>query len=113
MLSVAMILLSVLWLPVWVARLPVNYFTVPHVRSSNVLYWALRHIVGVLLLLAGIAMLVLPGQGVLAIFIAICMMDIPGKQRWIQVILRNEQVRRGLNWLRRRHGKAELEWPDT
>ena len=38
-----------------------------------------RNSLGLLLLLAGVAMLVLPGQGLLTMLVGLCLMDFPGK----------------------------------
>ena len=64
--------------------------------------------VGLCLLLAGVAMLFLPGQGVLTILIGICLMDIPGKRYLLDRLVSNPHIQRGLNWVRRKRGKPEF-----
>ena len=70
--------------------------------------WLLRNGVGVVLLGAGLAMLVLPGQGVLTMVIGLSLLDFPGKQRVLEWCVGLEQVRRSLNWIRRKAGKPEF-----
>ncbi len=45
-----------------------------------------RNGLGSILFMAGIAMLLLPGQGLLTMFLGICVMDFPGKNRMINCI---------------------------
>jgi Putative transmembrane protein (PGPGW) len=67
-----------------------------------------KNLIGGVFVLAGIVMLVLPGQGVLTIMLGIALMNFPGKfqlERWI--------VSRGptlwfINRLRRRRGRPAL-----
>jgi hypothetical protein len=62
----------------------------------------------VLLILGGIIMLAAPGQGILSIAIGIVLVDFPGKYRFERRVASWPQVRRGLNWMRRKRGKPEL-----
>jgi hypothetical protein len=97
------------------ARLPEDYFVMgrmtrrgvrhPGVHVSLVL---LKNCLGVLLVIAGIAMLVLPGQGVLTLLIGVLLIDFPGKfqlERWL--ISRNG-VLQSVNWLRARSNRPPL-----
>lgn len=71
-----------------------------------------RNSLGLLLLLAGVAMLVLPGQGLLTMLVGLCLMDFPGKRRLLERIVQNAQVQRGLNWVRRKRGKREFAFAE-
>ena len=64
-----------------------------------------RNALGLLLVAAGLAMLFLPGQGLLTVLIGISVMDFPGKRRLLQRLLRGPKVQRTLNWIRRKRGK--------
>ena len=68
--------------------------------------------VGIVLVIAGVAMLVLPGQGLLTILIGICVMDFPGKRHLLDRLWQIPQVERGLNWIRRKQGKEEFTFPE-
>jgi len=70
--------------------------------------WMVRNGFGFCLLVAGIAMLVLPGQGLLTMLVGICLMDFPGKRRLIDRLAGIPQIQGALNWVRRKQGKAEF-----
>jgi hypothetical protein len=70
--------------------------------------WLLRNGLGLVLLIAGIAMLILPGQGILTILIGISLMDFPGKFLLLERFVRMKQIRKSLNWMRRKGGKEEF-----
>ena len=73
----------------------------------------LKNVLAVALVLVGIAMLVLPGQGVLAILLGVMLGDFPGKlklQRWI---LAKPKVMNSLNWLRQKFSKPPLDGPSA
>jgi hypothetical protein len=72
----------------------------------------LRNGVGLGLVLAGVAMLVLPGQGLLTMIIGLCLMDFPGKRHLLNRLSQIPQVQRGLNWMRRKQGKEEFIFPE-
>jgi len=106
---------SLMFVPWIVARLPVDYFLRHDQREAArrrlhpllVPLLALgRNLVGLGLLSAGFAMLFLPGQGLLTMLLGLSLMDFPGKHRLRERLLRQPQVEAGLNWLRRRAGKA-------
>ncbi len=104
-------LLAVPWL---IGRLPADYFiqhrrqvAARHQRHPAIaqLVFILRNTVGLGLLLAGIAMLVLPGQGIITILIGMSFMDFPGKHRLVDALVRRPGVARTLNWLRAKQNK--------
>jgi hypothetical protein len=73
--------------------------------------WVLRNLLGGALVVAGIAMLVLPGQGILTILIGLLLMDFPGKRRGEIYLLRKRTVARAVNWIRSRAKQPPLELP--
>lgn len=56
--------------------------------------------VGVCLLLIGLVMLVLPGQGLITMLIGLSLLPFPGKDKMEQSILSLKSVRSYLNWIR-------------
>lgn len=118
--SVVVFVGSLLAMPIIVARIPTDYFA--H-RSRPENAWARLHPVarftivavknalGVLLMLAGLAMLFTPGQGLLTLLVGFLLIDVPGKYRFEQSLLRRRKVMQLLNWIRRRKGKEPLESP--
>jgi Putative transmembrane protein (PGPGW) len=114
LLSVLLFVGSLVLIPWFVARIPADYFRgdgppsrAGRGRSAGVLR-VLRNALGVALLAIGVAMLVLPGQGLLTIAMSILLLDIPGKRRLARKIVRRPPVLRALNALRRRSGHPPL-----
>ena len=68
----------------------------------------LKNIMGFTLLLAGIAMLVLPGQGLLSILMGLVLMDYPGKFHLEQKIVSRPKLMQFINWLRRKQKQPPL-----
>ncbi len=71
--------------------------------GKNALGWAL--------ILLGVAMLALPGQGLITIAVGLVLVDLPGKRRVIRSILGRESVLTRINTLRRRAGREPLQPP--
>ena len=115
--SVLMFVGSLLVIPLVAARSPADYFCA-HRRGRTgwrtrrpvlrLCVLVLKNILGLALFLAGVIMLFLPGQGLLAIFLGIMLMDFPGKFRLERYIISRGPVLRGINWLRMRSGVAPL-----
>jgi hypothetical protein len=108
--------------PWLVARLPADYFKARQ-RSSALaqrLHPALRipaiflkNCLGLLILVLGIIMLVIPGQGLLTMLIGILLMDFPGKFRFERWLVQKKAVLSSINWLRRRKDKGPLLFEDS
>ncbi len=117
--SVVLFVASLIVVPAVVIRIPADYFA-HQTRPRRPGAWAGRHpaaraaisvgrnMLAAILILAGLAMLVLPGQGVLAIIAGVLMLDVPGKYRFERWLVSRPGVLRALNWLRRRAGKPPL-----
>ena len=69
-----------------------------------------RNVLGWMFVLAGVAMLVLPGQGLLSILAGLVLIDFPGKRRLEHRLLAIHVVRDAMNWLRRRAGKPPFDF---
>lgn len=106
-LSVATFIACVVALPRLFANLPEDYFT-RETRPKR--SWA-RNLLGVVLVAAGIAMLVLPGQGVLTILAGIVLLDFRGKAELERRILGRPRVLSAINRLRERRGRPPLHAP--
>ena len=73
-------------------------------------FWlALKNLLGLLLMVMGVAMLVLPGQGILSILIGLSLMNFPGKYRLERYIAGRRPIRKSLNWIRARAGVEPLK----
>lgn len=108
---------SLLALPWLVARIPHDYFLpgtphrIPWADRHPALRLALavgRNVLGSVFVLAGVMMLVLPGQGVLTIVAGVMLIDFPGKHRILRRIVAQPPVLASANWLRRRAGQPPL-----
>jgi len=116
--SVASFIGSLILVPVLVVRIPEDYFAEsrrhrwePWAHEHPVIRWSLliaKNLLGYLFIVLGIAMLVLPGQGVLTILIGIMFINFPGKYRLERWVVMREPVLRTINRLRRRAGRAPL-----
>jgi hypothetical protein len=118
--GVVSLVASVLLLPFLVVRIPADYFRYqrrqqelvrgrhPAVHHAIVI---LKNGLGILLILAGMAMLVLPGQGILTLLIGLMLTDFPGKYRLEKRLIAQPGVLKAVNWLRARAGHPPLEPP--
>jgi hypothetical protein len=104
--------------PWFLVRMPADYFKThkPHLldrlKASTVphcLLICLKNLTGLLLLVLGIAMLALPGQGVLTLIVAVCLLDFPKKMEIEAKLVSRPKVLRTVNWLRRKAGRPDLE----
>lgn len=117
-LSAASFLVSVIGVPWYVKRLPEDYFSrreqealgigpTPRTLADSALA-VLRNALGAVLVLAGLAMLILPGQGMLTLLVGVMMMDFPGKRRLQRRLLAVPSVLTVVNKLRERSGEPPL-----
>ncbi len=67
-----------------------------------------KNVLGCIFILAGTAMLVLPGQGILTILVGVTLLNFPGKYRLERWLVTRRPVLRAVNWLRRRAGRDPL-----
>lgn len=106
---------SLLALPWLVSKIPVDYFTrVRDPHRWHILFTPraiLRNLLGLPVLLAGIAMLVLPGQGLLTIMIGLAIMQFPGKFELEKWVITRKGVLTATNWLRQRGGHPPISAP--
>jgi hypothetical protein len=67
-----------------------------------------KNALGLVLIVAGMVMLGLPGQGLLTMLVGFLLIDFPGKYRLERWLIARRPVSRPINWLRRRAGRAPL-----
>jgi len=75
--------------------------------------WIFRNLAALVLLLAGVAMLLLPGQGLLTIVLGIFIADFPGKRNLERRLVANRKVFDAINWVRDKKGVEKLAHPDA
>jgi len=103
-------------IPAILIRLPADYFDEekPHtwmetyhpiIRKISLF---LKNGVGYIFLLAGFAMLVLPGQGLLTMLIGVSLIDFPGKRQFEKKLMCLPGVLKTINALRQKYGKPSF-----
>ena len=109
LLSLAMLLASLVAIPWLLCRLPEDYLC-PEARSvpPGLARRVVRNTLGVVLVLLGVLMLVLPGQGLLTIFCGLTLLDFPRKRQLIARLLGRPRVLSVVNSIRRRLGRPPL-----
>lgn len=116
--SIVSFLAILVVVPILLVRLPADYF-VPRKnprkkKHRGILGWVVRickNVLGTVLVIAGLAMLFLPGQGVLTILVGLMITDFPGKHLLERWIVRRPHVGQAINWVRKNAGKPPLELP--
>ena len=119
-LSIFILIISVFMMVLIISFLPEDYFKsenrnlISSVQNSRypllkLLGLITKNFFGVLLLLSGILMLVLPGQGILTIITGLVFMDYPGKYKFERKLLRQKGVINSINWIRSLLSKPSLK----
>jgi len=107
-------------IPVLVIHIPADYFIRDKKTSDGLAKGhsgirlfglILKNIAGIIFVLAGIAMLVLPGQGIITLLIGIMLLNFPGKPALEKRILEQKSVLRTMNWIRSKARKPALMPP--
>lgn len=115
--SVISFLATLVIIPWVVLRIPADYFSKPRrvslVSSDShpslkIIVLIVKNLIGVAIVLLGIAMLVLPGQGLLTILIGVILIDFPGKYRFQRWLITREPVLKSVNWLREKGDRESL-----
>lgn len=118
--AAVVLLIGLVALPAIVVQLPQDYFVrdrripVRRVRRHALLWWMvtiLKNILGLVLVAAGVAMLVLPGQGLLTILMGLGFVNFPGKYALERRLIGLPAVASTLNRLRSAAGRPPLELP--
>ena len=97
-----------------IAYLPCDYFRAKR-RANRIrqpFLWGglilLKNLVAVILIIVGIILIPLPGQGILTVLIGIVISDIPGKRKLERRIIRSPMVLSALNHIRSRFNRPLL-----
>lgn len=119
--SVITLFLSILVTPFIVIRMGEDYFLnerrVPEKSFKDqhpflrLTILVLKNLFGFLLVVAGIAMLALPGQGLLTIFMGLMLMNFPGKHSLELRIIRIPRILNTINWIRAKADHPPLKLP--
>lgn len=118
LISFAMFIGTLFLLPILVARIPEDYFVC---KKRHTIRWKKYHpfvrlliitgknLLGIIFILSGIAMLFLPGQGIITILIGITLTNFPGKFKLERWIIKQPTVIRTVNWLRAKANRPALQ----
>jgi hypothetical protein len=108
---------AVIWTLV---QLPRSYFVDEHRRpletwldypAARIALLVVKNVLGLILAVAGLLMLLAPGQGLLTLAVGVMLLDFPGKFRLERWLVRRSSVFRTINWLRRKFGREPIERP--
>jgi hypothetical protein len=113
---VVSVIVSLIIVGVVMVKIPANYFSTHYQQdflpnSSWLTRWGaviFKNLLGLLLVIAGIIMLVGPGQGILTILIGLVLMDIPGKRPLEARLIKRPAILAAVNNFRARYDKPPL-----
>jgi hypothetical protein len=120
--SLLSLVISAILGPALILQLPAGYFTYRHrhavakQRSHPALHLVLtttKNLIGAIFVVAGIALLVLPGQGIITLLAGAVIMNYPGKFEFERWLVSRPRVLPALNWLRTKYGREPLQPPDS
>jgi hypothetical protein len=114
--SLVTFLVGVIAVPIALARIPADYYARPECAAAPVrrsvwgfVCFVAKNLAGLLLVLLGILLLVLPGQGILTVALGLMLLDFPGRARLERRIIARPRVLAAINALRRRARRPPLE----
>ena len=116
--SIFIFLLSIIGISWFVANIPEDYFLESKRKSTKwqeqkpilrltVIFG--KNIIGLLLIIGGLLMLVLPGQGLLTMVTGLLLINYPGKYRLERKLVSKPSIFRTLNWIRIKANKPPLK----
>lgn len=116
--SLVMLITTLAVFPFVIVRLPPTYFddeNRPKLLSRHLpihlLLTSLKNLLGLVLVLVGILLMFLPGQGLLTLIIGLSIMNYPGKYALERWLVRRPRVLPALNWVRARFDAPPFEKP--
>jgi hypothetical protein len=119
--SVLLFVLGLVGVPLVLIRMPADFFSRPERRRLSLgdrrwPFWfvvlrGLKNLLGLLLVVMGLVMLLLPGPGLLTLFVALFLVDFPGKRRLQRWVVFRPAIQRTINAVRRRASRPPLERP--
>lgn len=117
--SLLLFVASLIGVPYFLARLPADFFTrrerqergLPAARrpAYRWLLSAAKNLAGATLVVSGVLMLFLPGQGLLTLLVGMLLLDFPGKRRFLRWVVLRPKLLSAINRLRHGAGRPPLE----
>jgi len=119
-LSLGLMIMGAVLLPLIILRLPSDFLSgngnvekrrFPRMKFRSRFYAMNRNLIGGLLILAGFAMLLAPGQGMIFILVGLGVMDFPQKKEMLMCLARQRHVLGAINRFRERFHRSPLRLP--
>jgi len=108
--SLLLLLVSLVAIPWVLCRLPESYLVeAPEPEGLGLAKRMLRNVLGGVLLIVGLLMLVLPGQGLLTMCVGLTLIDFPKKREWIKRVLTRPRLLKLINSIRERFHHPPLQ----
>ena len=116
--SIFIFLISILGISWFVAQIPEDYFMLSKRQTSKwqqqkpilrFIVVVAKNILGLSLIIGGLLMLVLPGQGLLTIVTGLLLVNYPGKYKLEQKLVLMPSIYKALNWIRFKAKKPPLQ----
>lgn len=113
----ALFVASILVIPPLIVRIRPDYFAhavrppsrwADRNRLVRLALAVAKNALGGILMIAGLAMLVLPGQGLLTLLVGFLLIDFPGKYGLEKWLIRRRYILGPINWLRMRRNRPPL-----
>ena len=120
MASAISLTVGLLLVPVFINRIPVDYFSHAHrhrLSASSrhpfirLLIVGSKNLLGIVFVVAGLLMLFLPGQGLLTLLAGLIIMNYPGKFALEGWLIQRPYVLPAVNWLRTKYNHPPLLAP--
>ena len=89
--------------------------TTPSIKELHLVSWIIvkiiKNVIGLALFLAGIVMLITPGQGLLTVLIGLSFLDFPGKRKLERNIICRPSIHKSINWIRKKANRPPIKIP--
>jgi len=119
-LSIVILIFSIIGLGWFISQIPEDYFIHEKRQADNwdkyssktrIVIIITKNFIGIAMLISGLLLLILPGQGLLTMIIGLLLIDYPRKFQLEQKIISIPSVFRSLNWFRAKARKPNLLHP--
>jgi len=109
---------SIILVPILIVGIPADYLLEADQRRARrkelhpvlrMVGIVMKNALGLVLIVAGLAMLALPGQGLITLLLGLGLLNFPGKRRLLRKILGNKRIHGAINRMREKRGKPPLQ----
>jgi MFS family permease len=116
--SIGIFVIGFVLIPPLAVKLPADHFVRQEEAAArrslrDWVWYVCRNLFALVLLVAGVAMILLPGPGIITIIVAVALADFPGKRRVERAFIRTWIVRTALNAMRNKYGAPPMIIPDV